>query len=166
MCMPVTNKLILGTAQLGLSYGINNSLGKPTAEQSLEILKYASDNGILYLDTAESYGNASEIIGDFHLKSEKKFSVITKFKYSFEHIDTGRWIMEVLNKLKLQKIYGCLFHSFSEYKNNKNIVEVLNSKRRSGHIENVGVSVYNNSELEEVVSDDRIQMVQLPYNLV
>jgi len=164
--MPATNKLILGTAQLGLNYGINNSIGKPTKEQSLEILEYAVDNGILYLDTADAYGDASEIIGDFHLKSEKKFLVITKFKNSFKYTDADKWIGELLDKLKLKKIHGYLFHSFSEYKNHGKIVESLNLKRRSGQIENVGVSVYDNSELEEVISDDRIQMVQLPYNLL
>ena len=44
--MPPTNKLILGTVQLGLSYGINNMLGKPTKEHGLEILRGAANNNI------------------------------------------------------------------------------------------------------------------------
>ena len=40
------SKLILGTAQMGLDYGINNSLGKIKKEESFKILKNAYDFGI------------------------------------------------------------------------------------------------------------------------
>ena len=62
----LNNKLILGTVQMGLPYGINNSTGKVSLEDSLEILDYAFENGIKTLDTAEAYGNAHEVIGIFH----------------------------------------------------------------------------------------------------
>ena len=32
------NKLVLGTAQLGLDYGIANTVGKPTKKQAIEII--------------------------------------------------------------------------------------------------------------------------------
>ena len=35
------NKLILGTAQMGLDYGINNHKGKISQKESLSILKFA-----------------------------------------------------------------------------------------------------------------------------
>ncbi len=72
------NRIILGTAQLGLKYGINNKTGKPSIDASVEILNAAFDNGVRYLDTAEAYGNAQEIIGTFHKKFGKKFKIITK----------------------------------------------------------------------------------------
>ena len=55
-----SNKLILGTVQFGLDYGINNKLGKPNFKQSCEILSKAFDNGITTLDTAEAYGRCSQ----------------------------------------------------------------------------------------------------------
>ena len=36
-----TDKLILGTAQMGLDYGINNHKGKISQKESLSILKFA-----------------------------------------------------------------------------------------------------------------------------
>ena len=36
-------KIILGTAQLGLDYGITNQYGKPSLEKSLRIIKTALD---------------------------------------------------------------------------------------------------------------------------
>ena len=84
--MHAMNRLILGTVQLGLSYGINNMEGKPTNKQGLEILKCAAKNKILFLDTGEAYGDAPEIIGEFHSKNSQKFSVITKFKFSILNV--------------------------------------------------------------------------------
>ena len=47
----MNSKLILGTAQFGLNYGINNSLGKPQEGKVLSLLKTAHNSGIKVLDT-------------------------------------------------------------------------------------------------------------------
>lgn len=59
------NKIVLGTAQLGLDYGIANKIGKPEENKAFEIMKYAVENGINYFDTAYSYGNSEIIIRKF-----------------------------------------------------------------------------------------------------
>jgi len=58
------SKIILGTVQFGLDYGINNNNGKPNNNEIKSILDYAFDNKINFLDTAEAYGNSHEIIGE------------------------------------------------------------------------------------------------------
>ncbi len=64
---------------MGLDYGINNKLGKISLEESHQILLRAHIYGITTLDTAETYGNAHQVIGDFHrLNPKVKFKVITK----------------------------------------------------------------------------------------
>ena len=60
------DKLILGTAQLGSHYGINNLTGKPTRKMAFDLLNHAYDNNIRILDTAESYGDSQHIIGDYN----------------------------------------------------------------------------------------------------
>ena len=57
------DKLILGTVQLGVDYGINNEIGKPSIADALSILEYAYKKKIRFLDTAEAYGDAQKIIG-------------------------------------------------------------------------------------------------------
>ena len=49
----MVNKIILGTVQFGLEYGINNINGKPDKETVFEILSSAYDNGIKYFDYKE-----------------------------------------------------------------------------------------------------------------
>ena len=82
------NKLILGTAQMGLDYGINNHKGKISQKESLSILKVAYNSGIRILDTAEAYGDAHQLIGNYHknkiilnLKLSLNFRIILNIIY-------------------------------------------------------------------------------------
>ena len=50
--------MILGTVELGLDYGINNSEGKPSKMQAFELLDTAWNGGIRELDTAAAYGDS------------------------------------------------------------------------------------------------------------
>ena len=63
------SKIILGTVQFGISYGISNNLGKTSKKNSLDILEYAYSNGIKYLDTAPSYGDSESVIGELNDKN-------------------------------------------------------------------------------------------------
>ena len=70
-------KTVLGTVQLGLDYGVNNSSGQPSESESQIILDGAHSKGIQWLDTAEAYGNSQSLIGRFHSNSKKRFKIIT-----------------------------------------------------------------------------------------
>jgi aryl-alcohol dehydrogenase-like predicted oxidoreductase len=72
-------RLILGTVQFGLDYGINNAQGKPHQEEVNNILNSAWQQGIRTLDTAYAYGNAEELIGQFHHRQNQRFQINTKF---------------------------------------------------------------------------------------
>ena len=53
------SELSLGTVQLGMSYGISNSTGKPDREEAFSILDTAAEEGITVLDTAAAYGDSA-----------------------------------------------------------------------------------------------------------
>ena len=55
------SKLVLGTVQFGVQYGVN-SAGRPDAAMVRSILNEASANNITVLDTSAAYGNAEERI--------------------------------------------------------------------------------------------------------
>ena len=55
-------KLIIGTAQWGLDYGISNSNGKTGKCEIANILETANKYGINTLDTASAYGDAEKVI--------------------------------------------------------------------------------------------------------
>ena len=75
------NQISLGTAQFGSNYGIINK--KNFIIQYKKILSFASKNGIKYIDTAHSYGDAEEVLGKIGVKNWKissKFPSIPKIK--------------------------------------------------------------------------------------
>ena len=53
----------LGTAQLGLAYGISNRSGQPSKAEAAAILECALDQGIDTIDTAPAYGEAEALLG-------------------------------------------------------------------------------------------------------
>jgi aryl-alcohol dehydrogenase-like predicted oxidoreductase len=70
------SKMTLGTAQLGLNYGIANNEGKPGEEKALRILDSALASGVNCIDTAADYGDSEKIIGN--LKEAGKYIITFK----------------------------------------------------------------------------------------
>ncbi len=163
--MQAINKIILGTVQFGLNYGINNTTGKPNQVTVNEILYAAHNLGVRCLDTAEAYGDAHKIIGRFHADNPAHiFNVITKLP---KHIDESfsEKIEKYLRELNIKQLQGLLFHSYQTYKDNKKNIELLYDYKRAGKVKYLGVSVYTNAEMEDVIEDPGMQIIQLPFNL-
>jgi aryl-alcohol dehydrogenase-like predicted oxidoreductase/RimJ/RimL family protein N-acetyltransferase len=161
------NKLILGTVQMGLAYGVNNSDGQISFENSCAILAKAHELGIHTLDTAEGYGNAHQVIGDFHrLNAKIKFNVITKIPHQAVVDNIEDRIKNYILDLQVDFLEVLMFHSFDSYKNNLGIFEGLNKLKNEGLIKNIGVSVYTNEHIEALLLDDIITVVQIPFNLL
>ena len=158
-------KLILGTVQFGLNYGINNLNGKVSLQDCHEILDYAFDNGIKILDSAEVYGNAHDIIGDFHKNNpNRKFKIITKLPHVIDDSIESK-IEQYLKQLNVSQLHALLFHSFDTYKKNQIIIAKLNYFKSIGKIKYIGVSIYTNEQFKEVIEDSSIDIIQLPFNL-
>ena len=161
------NKLILGTVQMGLSYGINNFTGKISFKNSCEILLKAFESGISTLDTAEAYGNSHQVIGEFHkLNSKIKFDIITKIPHDIDVNLIEEKVKTYIKDLNVDCLEVLMFHSFDSYKNNRQIVDRLNSIKSQGLIKNIGVSIYTNNQIEALLLDDAISVVQMPFNLL
>ncbi len=156
--------LILGTAQFGLNYGINNSSGKVDLNEVYDIFEYAFEKGIQTLDTAAVYGNAHEIIGGYHSKSNYKFNVITKLPHGSDLANLNIYVTDFLNELNISSIKTLMFHNFHDYERNSKIFKDL--KKQYTNIEKFGVSVYTNEEVEIASIDNSIDIIQMPYNLL
>lgn len=166
----MNRKLILGTVQFGLDYGINNSIGKPTNKNIYKILDYAYENGIRTLDTAESYGNAHLIIGNYLKKnSKKKFKLISKLN-SKQILNKGKLKFHIINKLKefnIEYIHGYMIHDFKNFIQNEYLLKELESIKREGFINIVGISLYENDEIVNVINNyNNFDFIQVPFNLL
>ena len=164
----MNSKLILGTVQFGLDYGINNTIGKLSEDQVFELLENAYDLGVRTLDTAEAYGNAHSIISNFHKQSKKRFSIISKYSSSnFDYpIDLVERIRVHCSNFNINYLEGYMFHSYNDFKMNiNNDPNVLDNIKNSGLVKKAGVSVYANDEIEELLNYKNIDLIQLPFNL-
>ena len=158
------NNLILGTVQFGLNYGINNSVGKITPTEASQILHYANENDISILDTASAYGNSEVVIGEFLSENENiKFDIITKLKFS-DSVDFEELLEKSLTKLQQPKVKYLMFHSFDDYQKFKDDLKMSTLKGIKYEI--MGVSVYTNEEIEQVIEDVNIDLIQVPFNLL
>jgi aryl-alcohol dehydrogenase-like predicted oxidoreductase len=160
------SKLILGTVQMGLPYGINNKEGKIPLDECFAILEHAHAAGIRYLDSAEAYGDAHQTIGQYHQQiKHAPFEIITKIPKSSSDPIEGR-VINYLNDLNVNSIWGLMFHSFQSYKDYKHILEDLIRLKSEGLIKHIGVSVYTNEEFAQVMEDEYVEIIQFPYNLL
>ena len=164
----MNSKLILGTVQFGLNYGINNTIGKMSEDKVFELLETAYDLGVRTLDTAEAYGNAHSVISNFHKQSKKRFNIISKYSSSnFDYpIDLVERIQFHCSNFNVNYLEGYMFHSYNDLKMNINYdPKVLDNIKNSGLVKKIGVSVYSNDEIEDLLNFKNINLIQLPFNL-
>lgn len=160
------NKLIIGTANFGLEYGIANKK-KLSEKQISKIIYTAQKNKIWGLDTARGYGNAEELIGKYTKNSN--LSIITKLpnKRYLKQTDVVNEVKSSLERLNIKRIEILLIHSFENYQKDQHIiVSGINKLRKLGLVKQWGISVYHVDEVNRALKDGNTNFViEFPVNL-
>ena len=154
-------KLILGTAQFGMQYGVTNKKGKTKKNEIKKILNHLSKKKIAYLDTASSYQKSELEIGNYLKTNKKKFKIITKYSQSFGDIQK--------QFIKTRKLIGqypdtILAHSAKDYLS-KNFQKSINLLKKFFLIKNIGVSLYDPNDLFKVIKIRVPDIIQVPINI-
>lgn len=158
-------KIILGTAQFGLDYGVNNKKGRILKKEVFEILNYAWKNKVRILDTALTYGESEKIIGKFIKKKRVPFKIISKLPKANSKT-AGGFFSESLARLGQDKIYGYLVHNFKSFLKNNLIWDTLEKLKAKGRIKKIGFSLYYPQELKYLLKHNfNFDIVQFPYNI-
>ncbi|CAM3457931.1 aldo/keto reductase [Aquirufa ecclesiirivi] len=158
-------KLVLGTVQFGLNYGINNVNGQTTEDEAFQILDFAYQHGINRLDTAANYGNAEYLLGKYFKKyPTNKFEIITKLNLANRTCEES--LKSSIDKLQVDSINSLMFHSYSDYQNSKSQIQPLNRNFKGRLFKKLGVSIYTNDQLKAVIEDSEIDLIQAPFNLL
>jgi aryl-alcohol dehydrogenase-like predicted oxidoreductase len=155
--------LCLGTVQLGLQYGIANTQGQPSSEESNKILAAVTEKGINCFDTAIAYGNSEQVLGDFFRQSEEKFYVITKISSQELHSDPDI-LQNSLQRLHIKRIFAVLLHD-SILLDNAEEFALKADWIKERYTDYVGVSIYTDEEFSKAVSNPRVDIIQIPFNL-
>lgn len=166
----IKRKLIIGTANFGLNYGIKNNYNKLSFEKIKKILNYAKKNKIQVIDTASSYGDAELKIGKVKLKNFKYISKVKITKKKNEDIkkEIYRQFNKTLNNLNQKKIYGILIHNLLKLNNNQiaTAYESLNILKKNKKISKLGFSTYGDYKIKYILSKFNVDIIQTSANVI
>lgn len=163
--------MVLGTAQLGMRYGINNKTGKPSSADSCEIIKTAWEQGIRYFDTAGAYGESESVLGRAFKKLgvQDEALVVSKAKGIIAGGDEKGFLADIktsLKSLNVKKLYSLLLHDSLNLNTwTSNASKIIKTIKTKGLAERVGISVYNYKDALKALGMDEIDMVQMPFNI-
>ena len=174
---PVTD-LVLGTAQLGMAYGIARSTS-PNETESLKMLRRAISEGISYLDTSRAYGKSEALIGKLMSKGwDGRARIVTKLS-PLDDVAKGASPSEAAARAEISLLQSCvalggqgsldtvLLHRADHLHTwNGAVWDTLRRWRDNGRIRKLGVSIQSPAELDLVLKDDDVDHVQLPCNII
>ena len=147
-----------------MKYGISNQNVQVQGDEIVAILNLAWDNGINTIDTAKAYGNSEKIIGNYlrqHL--ENSWNIIAKL--SDREINITEQFQDSAEKLNVNPTV-VLAHSAKLFLNEKFQSE-LQKIRDKYSISKIGVSLYNENEINQVMeSTIKPDVIQLPLNIL
>ena len=164
-------KLVLGTAQLGLDYGIANQTGMPEPAAATELVKTAIVNGAAYIDTARAYGRSEEVVGralsDGWLG---RVALVTKLDPLADcpadaaeevvgtYVDLS--VMKSLWSLEVRSLDFCLLHRVEHLTDwNGAVWRRMQGLRRTGLVKELGVSVQSPEELDQCINLPEVSLV-------
>jgi len=159
----IRSRLVLGTAQLGMAYGVANANGAPTKKESFAILDAAREGGINTFDTAAAYGSSEKVLGSWiQARGQKEvISIVTKIKGD-DSTTIRKEIKDSLSRLQIPKLDGCLLHAPQNmYKTD--VMNSLKETKKAGLVSNVGVSVYDEVDALRAL-ELSVDYIQIPYN--
>lgn len=162
------SKLVLGTAQFGLDYGINNAHGKPSIQTITKIIDYALSNGVEFLDTAQAYGNSEEQIGVALKELKKSAKIITKLHPNLDPTNEKACFEAIVDSCKRcsqKQLWGLMLHR-SEWLDqwHNGLGQALLKAKKEGLVSHLGISVYTPQQANQLFQFPELDIIQLPFN--
>lgn len=172
------SKLVIGTAQLGMDYGIFNVTGRPDIRASCSLIRTGILNGVTRIDTARAYGDSEFVVGralgegwDGRAEIDTKLSPMDSFPQNAEPNVIKTFAEASLFKSRTalagHNISTLLLHRADHlHAWNGTIRDLLLEWKAGGMIKKVGVSVQSPAELSVALLDTEVEHIQMPFNLL
>lgn len=164
------SSICLGSAQFGMNYGITNKNGKVKIKTVKKILDIGAQNGISYIDTAQSYGDSEKIIG-MSLPHDHNYSIISKLKKLPKELKDEalyyyleKSLVDSLNNLRTNSIDALLLHNSSDLFDKNILLLWIKEKIKQKRIKRFGISIYDSNEIKKLPLEE-IDLIQLPISL-
>jgi len=171
------SRFALGTAQLGMPYGIANRTGQPPRETAKAILDYALAHGVTLFDTAAAYGASEKVIGECLSAAQKQdVAIHTKLDplasleawasaYSIDRAVEAS-IYKSCHDLGLQTLPCVILHRWAHYNEHDQAVwKRLKGMKKDGLIKKLGASVQSPAEALAALEVPEIEFIQIAFNI-
>ncbi len=168
------SKLMLGTVQFGLPYGVANRTGQPGFDEVKAIVAAALDGGVNSFDTAAAYGISEAVLGRalHELGVADRVVVVTKVRplTPAERADDAlatqaieQSVAESRRRLRLDCLPVVLFHREADAA----YLPALQQMKARGWLRDAGVSCDNHpGPAAECVAGGLASALQLPGNIL
>ena len=163
-----SSKIVIGTAQWGMNYGISNDHGQTSIIEAQNILAVAQQAGITLIDTASLYGNAEAVIGTIN---SSKFLVSSKTPHLHSEytaktkvnllIDSLENTLKRLNS-RLCIVYSCIMLKI--FSAGGALIDSLEILKRNKFLK-IGLSIYEASQMN-VLEFFTPDVIQLPLSII
>lgn len=166
------SRLMLGTVQFGLSYGVANTKGQPSFSDVCAMLEQAYAGGVNCLDTAPAYGESEAVLGRALKETglQDKMHVVSKAMRQIDETaspdeiahTTEAEIVRSLERLQLDILPLCLMHwegSFHHF-------DALVKAKEKGLVRHIGCSITDVTRAREVLHSGVVEAMQIPLNLL
>jgi aryl-alcohol dehydrogenase-like predicted oxidoreductase len=161
-------RLVLGTAQLGMDYGVANRAGKPAPATADAVLDLAWKEGLACLDTAQAYGESEAVIGSYLARHpDCSIRVISKLDPALA--DAGEDDIYAAICSSADRLHGrldaMLLHNAAMLARwGMGLGRALRRCRDDGIISTIGISVYTPDEFRQALTYSDIRLIQAPFN--
>lgn len=145
--------LVIGTAQLGTTYGVANRAGAMDDETAVQLVRKAAEKGVLAFDTAPGYGSAERLIG----KADVRTPVFTKLA---PRVNPEVSVDGSLERLGRRRLDVLQVHDEAQLHDR----ELLGSLRAlvGTRVAALGASIYDELAFRLAVDDGSFGYVQVP----
>ncbi len=172
------SRMVLGTAQFGLNYGIANRTGRPQQKLVNDLVRTAIKNGVQYLDTARAYGDSEQVLGKALTEGwSSRTTVITKLSPLDDcppeaspdvvRAFVERSVYQSCHKLGVSRLGVLMLHRAAHLTawGGAAWATVCQLKEKDV-IGELGVSVQSPEEALTALEFDAVSVVQLPFNIL
>jgi len=166
------SRLVLGTVQFGLPYGVANRSGQPSYETARDILACAIEGGVTGLDTAAGYGESETVLGRAlaELGASDRVTVVTKVAFLAEDLSPARAdaaveesVTNSLRHLRLERLPFCFFHREQDFRYADSLLKL----RERGLVERIGCSTTTTpAATKAIIGSGLAEAVQFPASVL
>jgi aryl-alcohol dehydrogenase-like predicted oxidoreductase len=168
------SRLMLGTVQFGLPYGVANRTGQPDYREVISIVDTAVAGGINCFDTAAAYGTSEEVLGRAlrELGVADQVVVVTKVQaltpaQLADPVLASTTIVQSVERSRQRLQMDCLPMVLFHREPDAVFMDVLAELQAKQWLREFGVSCDNHSGMaKKFVTSNSVSALQIPANIL